>query len=482
MKVVVSETSPIERELEVSVDSTKLSQAWDKHLRKVISQVAIPGFRRGKAPAALVERYANREELQRSVFEDVGVPAYRAAIAQEKLAPLGDPNVQLVQFEKGKDLIFKAIIEIKPEVNIDEAEYAGVEVEVPKLEISDEDVGYVLDDFREKASRTVTVDEERGLQEDDFAVVDFEATHEGAPVNNGKGENFQMKIDDTLFVPGFSKNLHGMKVDETREFDFDFPADYRNTDLAGKTIHFKVALKTIKTREVPALDDDFAKEVSRFATLEAFKADIRSRLERNLKLEAGNRAVMAVAEKKTDVPVPRAFSNNVIMQALENQARQLAQVGIQFEDFLRRQNIDPTTLVERMRPSAEVSARGEMILDAIMRKLGITVSDDELQSEIRLMAEAQQRDADEVESEMRQHEHTETFRAEVARQRTLLAVAEKVSWKLQADQKEADEALSGERDATAEETPADEADPAEKATKPRKSRAKAAPAADADPS
>lgn len=474
MKVVVSEKSPIERELEVSVDSTKLSQSWDKHMRKVISQVAIPGFRRGKAPAALVERYANREELQRSVFEEVGVPAYRAAIAQEKLAPLGDPNVQLVQFEKGKDLIFKALIEIRPEVSIDEAEYVGLEVEVPKLEVSDEDVGYVLDDFREKGTRTVTVDEERGLQENDFAVVDFEATHEGEPVNNGKSENFQMKIDDSLFVPGFSTNLHDLKVDETREFDFDFPADYRNPDLAGKKIHFKVHLKTIKVQEKPQLNDDFAQEVSRFSTLEAFKADIRERLERNLKLEAGNRAVMSMAEKKIEIPVPRAFSNNVIMQALENQARQLAQVGIKFEDFLRRQNIDPATLVERMRPNAEVSARGEMILDAIMRKLGITVSDDELKSEIRTMAEAQQRDADELEAEMKEHEHIENFRAEVARQRALAAVAEKAAWKLPVEAKEAIEA-------TADETDADEAtdtaaESTEEAAKPRKSRTKATPA------
>ena len=476
MKVVVSEKSPIERELEVSVDSAKLNQSWDKHMRNVMRHVAIPGFRRGKAPANLVERYANREELQRTVFQEVGVPAYQQAIVQEKLAPLGEPNVQLVQFEKGKDLVFKALIEIRPEVNVEDSEYASLEVEVPKLEITDKDVDFVLDDFVQKATRTVTVDEERGLQENDFAVVDFEATHDGAPVNNGKGENFQMKIDDSLFVPGFGENLHGLKVDETREFDFDFPASYGNADLAGRKIHFKVHLKTIKKQEKPELNDDFAQEVSRFSTLEAFKADVRARLERNLKLEAGNRAVMALAEKRADVPVPRAFSNNIIMQTLENQARQLAQMGIQFEDFLRRQNIEPSQLVERMRPNAEVSARAEMLLEAILRRLGIEISDDELKAEMRTFAEAQQRDFEELEAEMKKHDHTEGFRADVARQRALIAVAEKAAWKLASDEAAGDETATAEDEATTPE--AESAEPVEKTAKPRKSRAKAAPAAD----
>lgn len=479
MKVVVSEMSPIERELEVSVESTKLTQSWEKHLRNIVRQANVPGFRRGKAPTALVERFANREELQRTVFEEVGVPAYREAIAQENLTPLGDPNVRLVQFEKGKDLIFKAIIEIRPEVGVEETEYVDLEIEVPKLAITDEDVGFVLDDYREKATRTVTVDEARGLQADDIAVVDFQATHDGAPVPNGSGENFQMKIDDSLFVPGFATNLYGIKVDESREFDFDFPESYGNADLAGKKIHFKVLLKTIKKQEAPALDDDFAQEVSRFSTLEAFKADIRARLERNLKLEAGNRAVMSLAEKRSDILVPRAFSNNIIMQALENQARQLAQVGIRFEDFLRRQNIEAATLVERMRPNAETSARGEMILDAIMRRLGITVTDDDLRAEIRTFAEEQQRDADELEADMRKNDHTEAFRADVARRLSLIAVAEKVKWALPKAPTETAEASSGDEavaEADADAAEAAPAEGAEKASKPRKSRAKAAPA------
>ena len=480
MKVVVSEKSSIERELEVSVESSKLTQSWDKHLRNVIRQVAIPGFRRGKAPAALVERYANREELQRTVFEEVGVPAYRAAIEQEQLSPLGEPNVQLVQFEKGKDLVFKALIEIRPEVTVDEAEYSGLEVEVAKLEITDAEVGHVLDDFQQKATRTVSVDESRGLETGDIAVVDFDATHDGQPVPNGNGTDFQMKIDDSLFVPGFAEKLHGLKADEKREFEFDFPAEYGNASLAGRTIHFRFTLKGIKKQEVPALDDDFAREVSSFASLDELKADIRERLVRNLELEAGHHAVRQLAEKKTEVPVPRAFSNNVIMQTLENQARQLAQMGIQFEDFLRRQNIEPSSLVERMRPSAEVSARGEMILESIMRALEISVSDADLDAEIKRFAESQQRDEADVRAELEKQGHVEAFRADLARQRTLRAIALKTRWVLPKTEEEpAPAAAEPEAEASAADEGGDKPEKAAKAeAKPRKSRAKAAATAE----
>jgi trigger factor len=426
MKVSISEKSPIERELEVSVESTRVQQSWDKHLRDLVRNVNIPGFRRGKAPRALVERYANREQLQRTVFEEVGVPAYREAVQQEKLAPLADPQVELVQFEPGKDLIFKATIEIRPEVEIDPSEYTDLEVEVKQLAVTDENVADVLEDMRKKATRTVSVDEDRGLQTDDLAVADFEASHEGEPVPNGSGENFQFLVNQELFVPGFATHLEGQKVDETREFDVDFPEDYGNKALAGKNVHFKFTLKGIKKREMPELDDDFAKEASRFATLDELKADIRQQLERNWRLDLGNRAVFTLAEKRTDIPVPRAFSNNVIMHTLESQARQFAQIGIKLEDYLRNQGIDINSMVEGMRPRAESSARAEMVLDAVVRKEEIKVDDPELDAEIKRFAEAQNRDLAEVLDEIKKHNHTESFRADVTRQRALEFLAGKV--------------------------------------------------------
>lgn len=433
MKVVVNEKSPIERELEVSVDSVRVQQSYDKHMRDVIRSVAIPGFRKGKAPRALVERYANREQLQRTVFEEVGIPAYQQALKEEKLAPLGDPDVQLVQFEPGKDLIFKATIEIRPQFEIVDDEYQGIEVDVPRGSIGDQDVDEFLQNLRQKAMRTVTVDEERGLRQDDVAVVDLEAREGDALVPNGKGENYQIEINDDLFTTGFYKNLLDVKVEERKTFDFEFPADYGNKDLAGKNITFDVTLKTIKKHELPELDDDFASEVSRFSTMDALKADVRKKLERNYALEVGNRAIYKLAEKRSDIPVPRAVTNTVIMHTLESQARQLAQVGVKFDDFLRSRNLDVRTVVAQMRPSAELSARAEFVLEAIAAKEDVKVSDDELQAELREFAESQQRSYEDVKAEMEKEKQVERFRSDVLRQRILTQVAEKANVRVVAE-------------------------------------------------
>lgn len=427
MKVVIHEKSAIEREVEVSVESTRVQQSYDKHLRDVMLNVAIPGFRKGKAPRGIVERYANKEQLLRTVFEEIGPPAFQQAVRDQQLAPLGEPHLELVQFEPGKDLVFKATIEICPNVEIADADYNDLEVEIPRSVVTDDDVERVVDDLRKNAMHTIAVDEDRGLQQGDVAIVDYEAREGERRLPKGTGDNVPMELNDGPFFPGFADNLLGMKVDESRTFTVTFPADYRDKDLAARDITFNIHLKTIKKYEMPEADDDFAEEVSRFQTIAALKADIREKLERNLQLEVGNRAIYKIAERKTDLPVPRAYTNNVIMHTLENQARRLSVVGIKFEDYLRSKKIDIQRTIEQMRPGAEISARAEMVVEAIAKKEGVQITDDDLHDELRRYAEANQRDFDEVKADMEKNDHVESFRADIQRQRVLLLVAGKAT-------------------------------------------------------
>lgn len=477
MKVSVQEISPIERSVEVQVDSAKVQQAYDKHLNDLVRNVAIPGFRKGKAPRKLAERYANRQALNETVFRDVGVPAYERAIEQQKLAPLGQPNLELVQLEPGKDLIFKATFEIRPEITVESKEWEGIEVEYEHSEIDEDSVSAVLEDMRKKGERMVGIDEKRPLQKGDVAVVDFDSREGDTPLPNGQAENFTMDVDDEFFVEGFADRLVGMNVDEKRTFDFPFPEDYGNKSLAGKTVTFDVTLKDIKKRELPELDDDLATEVSNFKTLAELKESIRKRLETNRQAEIGNHALEALAKKK-EMLVPKAYVQQMVSFMLENQARQLAQMGINFEDFMKHRGLSAHDLFHELQPQGELMARAEMLVDAIAREQKIEVSNDELDAEIKSYAENTQQEYDDVKKTLTERKQTEAFRADVMRRRVLelLAKSAKVVKPRPAEEKSEEGGAAGSTQAgeTATDETASEA-------RPKKSKAKEAKAEKSEP-
>jgi len=453
MKVVVSEVSPIEWSVEVSVEAQRVDQSFQKQLNQFARGINIPGFRKGKAPNKIVERYADPEHLKRTVFQEIGVPAYQDALQQQKFDPVGEPSLQLVQFERGKDLVFKATFEIRPTVEIEPEEYNGLEVELEHVSVGDDDISRVLDDLRRKHERTVAVEEARGLEKGDVAVVDFTSRVGDEPVENGTAENFSMDIDDHAFVPGFADNLIGLKVDEKKTFNVEFPESYGNKNLAGKDVTFDFHLRSIKKRELPELDDDFAKEASKFATTDELKANVRERLENNLRNEIGNRAMEKLARDKS-LLVPRAFVTQMVQYMAESQARQMAQIGIPLEQFLASRNMTVERFVAELRPQAEQLARAEMISDAIIEKESLNISDDEVDDELRKFAEQTGQDYDAVRKAVDERNERETFRKDLLRRRVVLLLAEKSKPVL----KKAEAAES-------EEAPAEEAAPPKKSKK-----------------
>lgn len=449
MKVVVNENTQLERTIEVFVEARRVDQSFDRHLSDFIRSISIPGFRKGKAPRKIAERFANKEQLRRNVFEDVGVPAYQEAISQEKLDPVGQPSLELVQLEPGKDLIFKATFEVKPEVQLDASEYEGLEVEVGRLEVDEADVDRILEDMRKKHERTVAVEEERPLQRGDLAVVDFASRIGDEPVPNGAAENFSMDVDDSLFVAGFADNLVDMAIGEKKTFDVAFPAEYGNKSLAGQNVTFDFELKSIKKRELPDLDDDLAKEASRFSTLDELKADLRERLAANLRNELGNRALEKLATTR-EIPIPRAYLQQMTGFMIENQARQLAQVGISFEDFMKSRNMSIEQIVASVAPSAERMARAELIMDAIVRNEGLAISDEELHQEMHKYAESTGQDFDKVHEALHERGEAESLRRDVLRHKVIESLAGKVKPVLKAAEAEAAEGAEPAAEATEE--------------------------------
>jgi trigger factor len=323
-----------------------------------------------------------------------------------------------------------------------------------------------LEDFRKKAERTVNIDESRGLERGDVAVVDFASRQGEEPVANGAAENFQLDVDDNLFVEGFADRLVGLKVDEKRTFDFDFPESYGNKNLAGRKITFDFHLKAIKKRELPALDDDLAREVSRFESLDELKRSIRERLERNLKSEIGSRVLDLLAQKK-EFLLPKAFVQQTIHLILENQARQLSQVGIRFDDFLKGRGVSIEQLVGELHPQAERLARSEVIREAVIQAEELKVDDNDLEAEIVRFGEATNQDPEAVRKTIEERGDLESFRREILRQKVLdllAARAQVVKTKPGAADSDEDTIPSKvELEASGDETPAEkkgEASPA----------------------
>ena len=465
MKVEVQEISPVERAVEVQVESQRVDSAFERQMVKFLREIKLPGFRKGKAPRKMAERYANPAALQQGVFEDLVPQAYREAVEQAQLAPISQPKVELVQMEQGKDLIFKARFEVFPELKIEASEYEGIEVPVPQLEVRDEDVQRVVDDLRKKHERTVALEESRPLAATDVAVVSFSGSVGGNLVPNASADSYQLDMEAGLFIEGFTANLVGMAVGEKKSFDVEFPAEYANKDLGGKTVTFEVELISIKVKELPALDDDFAKEASPFSTFEEMMAHIRERAERSLRQDIGTRALEVLVAGR-EVPAPSSYIQHRAYVMLENQARQLQQYGIRFEDFIKMRGLSVEQIIDELRPSAERMVRVELLSAAIIETEQISLGDDDFDAEAALWASDSGVSVEEFKAHLKESNQIEPFKAEALRSRVRDVLARKVKAVLKEEtpaEEEAPEAAAAEEAGE----PAGEA-PAKKPRAPRK--------------
>ena len=374
--------------IEITVSAKDFTEAVDKAFKKNASKIAIPGFRKGKAPRNVIERTYGKEVMYEDAFNIVAQPAYEAAIDENKLYPVDRPQVDILQIEDGKDMIFTAEVVVKPEVEL--GEYKGIEVVKKVHNVGEADVEAELNSMREKNARLVTV-EDRELQNGDISNIDFEGFVDGVAFEGGKGTNFELTIGSGQFIPGFEEQLIGMKISETREIDVKFPDEYHSADLAGKMSMFRVTLNSIKCKELPALDDEFAKDVSEFDTIDELRKDLMNKIveknEKQMKLQVEDDAIKAVA-KNAKIDVPAVMIDHEIDNMLQDYNWKLQMQGMNLEMYLKMLNMDINTFKAQFKDQAEERVRVQLTMEKLAEVEKIEVSKEEVDAKINEMAKS----------------------------------------------------------------------------------------------
>ena len=374
--------------LTVEVPAEQFEKALTTAFNKNKSRFNIPGFRKGKAPQAMVEKMYGVEVLYEDAINEALDATYGDAVTESELDVVSRPEIDVVQVEKGKELIYTATVAVKPEVTL--GEYKGIEVEKASAEVSDEDIEAELKKVQEQNSRLITV-EDRAVEDGDQTVVDFEGFVDGTPFEGGKGEDYPLTIGSHSFIDTFEEQLIGKNIGEECEVHVTFPEEYHAKELAGKPAVFKVTVKEIKRKELPELNDEFAGEVSEFETLEEYKNDVKSKLslkkQKDAATENENHVVDKVVENaQMDIPEPMIDSqvNNMV----NDYARRMQSQGLSLEQYMQFTGMTIETLKEQMKPQAVKRIQTRLVLEAIVKAENITVSDEAVEKEIADMAES----------------------------------------------------------------------------------------------
>ncbi|HYF91502.1 MAG TPA: trigger factor [Symbiobacteriaceae bacterium] len=406
-------------QFEVEVEAERFTKAIDTAFRKLNQRVSIPGFRPGKAPRAIFERNYGKQSLVQEAVEELLPRAYGEAVEHHSVEPIDQPDVELVQAEEGKPFIFKGKVQVSPEVTL--GRLSGFGIERPAGTVSDEQVDQQLNQLRERTATLVT-DEAGEVRKGAFAVIDFEGFVGDVAFEGGKGENYTLEIGSGSFIPGFEEQLIGAKVGESTEVKVTFPEQYHAEQLAGKEALFKVTLKEVKRKELPELNDEFAAEVSRFQTLAELRADIEKRLAEaakgNADKEFQNKVLEAVADDAT-VELPHVLVHRRVHDMLHEFEHNLSAQGLSMEYWSQATGKSQHDMHEELEEPAKKSVKTDLVLGAVARKEGITVSDAELESEFDQMLSRYKNQEKEIKQLRKNPAYRERMRDSLLVQKTI---------------------------------------------------------------
>lgn len=373
-----------EKANEVKLEITIEAEKFDNAMKKVYFQNAkyfnIPGFRKGKAPMNIVEKYYGAQIFYEDAFNEVATEAYDEALEANKIDAVSRPVVDIKQMEKGKDVIFTAVVQTKPEVEL--GKYKGIEIPKVEYKVEEKDIEHELGHMQEHNSRLITVDD-RALENGDIATIDFEGFVDGVAFDGGKAEGHELEIGSGSFIPGFEDQLVGMKIDEEREIKVTFPKEYFSKDLAGKEAMFKVKLHEIKRKELPELDDEFAKDVSEFDTLAELKASIKEKIEKNneqrQKYETEDLAIKAVCED-VKVDIPSGMVEFEVENMMKDFEQRLSYQGLNLDQYLKMIGKTEEEMKKEYEPQAIEAIKSRLVLEAIIKAEKIEASEDEIKA------------------------------------------------------------------------------------------------------
>ncbi|MBZ4654624.1 MAG: trigger factor [Peptococcaceae bacterium] len=388
MNVTAERLDKTKAQVTVEVPVEKFEESLQHAYRIVSKKVNVPGFRKGKAPRRIIENMYGTEILYEEALQHAVPRAYFQALDQikDEYTAISDPEYEIVQLEKGKPFIFKAKFDLKPEVKL--GEYKGLELEKPSAEIGPADVDNELERMRQRYAKLVVV--EGPAEKGDVLTIDFVGKVDGQPFEGGKGENYPLELGSNTFIPGFEDQLIGVKAGETVDVNVTFPEEYHVTELAGKDAVFTVTVKENKRKELSPLDDEFAKDVSEFSTLQELRADIENKLKEAAQKKAESELRVAAVKKATEnaeIEIPQSMIENRVNTMVENFAYRLQQQGISFDYYMQATNTNIDDIKNNYRTEAEASLRSDLVLEAIAKAESITVSEEELDEEIKKMAE-----------------------------------------------------------------------------------------------
>jgi len=374
-------------EFTLTIAAAEFDGALDSSFKKNVKKITVPGFRKGKAPRKLIEKTYGEGVFYEDAIDMVFPKAYEEAVKELNLIPVDSPSVDIKEIGQGKDLVIEVKVTLKPEFEL--SEYKGIKLKEIVHNVSDEDVDADLLQKQERSSRLVSV-EDRAVMEGDVANINFEGFADGEAFPGGKGENFDLTIGSGQFIPGFEEQIVGKNIDEEFDVNVTFPEEYHAEELKGKPAVFKVKVNSIQYKELPELDDEFAKDVSEFDTLDELKADIRAKLEakalENTKTEKEN-AVMDALIEATEILVPDCMIESRINDIIRENNMRMQSQGISFEQYLGYMGMNIDQYKEMMKPQAQKQIKGNLILEKVIEAEAFEISDEKYEEKLKSMAE-----------------------------------------------------------------------------------------------
>jgi len=405
--------------LSVEVDAEQVSGALDKAFKKVVQKVNVPGFRKGKVPRGIFESRFGVESLYQDAIDILLPDAYSAAVKETGIQPVDRPEIDVEQFGKGQSFVFKAKVLVKPEVTL--GEYKGLEVPSAEADVTEEELNAELERLQQRHAELTVVDEGTA-EKGDIAVIDFDGYVDGEPFEGGKGERYSLELGSGSFIPGFEDQVVGMGTGDFKDVEVTFPESYHAENLAGKPAVFKVKLHEIKRKNLPALDDEFAKDVSEFDTLEEYKQDLSTSLKARKERELESQREAAVVEKATanaEVDIPAVMIDSEVDFLVRDFENRLRMQGMNLDLYYQFSGQDEAALREQMISDAEKRVRNNLVLEAIAKAEGIASSDDELTEELERLSTQYNRPAEELRSIFERNGNLENLQEEIALRKTI---------------------------------------------------------------
>ena len=409
--------------LTIEVSAEDVEKAMQSAYQKAKGRISIPGFRKGKAPRKMIEQMYGKGVFLEDAVNALIPEHYSKALGECELEIVSQPKIDLVQTEPGKALIFTAEVAVKPEVTL--GEYKGVEVPKSEIEVTDEEVEAEVKKEQEKNSRTINV-EDRAAQLNDIVTIDFEGSVDGVPFDGGQATEYPLTLGSNTFIPGFEDQLVGAKVGDDVDVKVTFPEEYQAKELAGKEAIFKCAVKKIEAKELPELDDDFAKDVSEFDTLAEYKEHVKTNLVEKKENEAKHAKEDAAVDKiieNAQMDIPEAMLETQCRQMLDDFSRRMQSQGLSMDQYFQFTGMTAEKMMEDMKPQALKRIQTRLVLEKVAEVENIQPTEEEVNEEISKMAEAYKMEADKLKELLGERE-LEQMKKDLAVQKAVTLVAD----------------------------------------------------------